>query len=151
VRPSIALLALAASLGTTLLHCNKPAPNTATEKGHQQLTESDRWSRRLKCRDLGSARETAAFAEQRDSARRDPKDQYIVLRAEYCYNETLNTCIFEQGIIGSGYQSLEVIDVITGRVLESDTAALKTPSDDERRKTLEYKQRRDALFDGCAK
>jgi hypothetical protein len=126
------------------------------------LTEGERWNRKLKCRELGDATERAANATAANVEHRNPRAGYTLLAPEYCFNETLNTCIYEEGFIpgslsagGDGphsYHHMSVTDLLTGRVLLDGYLPLGEPENDNQRKTQEeYKRKREAIFAGCVK
>lgn len=147
-----------AALGALLfavLSCDPRTKNNTAEMG--TLTEPERWTRRLKCHELGLAREQAAEAKAVEVEQRDPGNSYFVLRPEYCFSKTLNTCIYEEitapSLRSSGrLQRMSVIDLITDNFLADVTLNLgQAENENQRRAEAEYKRKRDELFRGCAK
>lgn len=128
-----------------------------------RLSDQERWTRKVKCYELSSARDRLRTAEAAASERTDPTNSYIVLRAEYCFSETLNTCLYEEELMPHPLKSdaakrpnvsrhASVIDLLTGAFLADAWLPVVTPSSDTQQRTLEeYNRRREALFKGCAK
>ena len=131
----------------TLFGCGGSPKVDAGAPNDRKLTENERWARRLKCQEIGSARERAD-----DAAQRNAKTPYILLRPQYCYSETLNTCIYEEIFTASNDQSTTIYDLLSGEVLEGFSKQLGEPTNaTQLQNENEFKQKRKILFDACAK
>jgi hypothetical protein len=113
--------------------------------------ERDRWERRTKCRDLAEVKLRAWNERQRDEERRGARP-LTLLRREFCFNTTLNTCIYDEHWVGDTFDHEEIEDLMTGAILDQVTMSMGGPSSrEEVRKQTEFEARRAQLFRNCAK
>ena len=114
-------------------------------------SESLRWSRRLQCRDVAQAKLAADEKEQESAARRG-ENRLLKFAPEYCYNQTLNTCICDEHWIGDLYEYRAVLDLLNGRKLVEFKTGMGGPANRQELQQQEvFEKERAKLFDGCAK
>src|SRR5438067_6984598 len=105
-------IALFACVILILLSCLKPNTPSSSVK----LPASDLWARRLKCQELGRAKVASDDSQERE-ARRRGEASLLRFPGEYCYNESLDTCICDEHWIGDLYEYRRVVDLLTGHNL----------------------------------
>ena len=71
---------------------------------------------------------------------------------EYCYSETLNTCICDEHWIGNIYEYRAVVDLLSGRKLAEFKTGMGGPANRQELQQQEvFEKERQKLFAGCAK
>lgn len=98
----------------------------------------DYFAKKRECYELATKRQAR---DDEASAKRNTPDA-VNVRGEQCYVPTMNTCIYESGILipTASKSIMTVEDLLTGHELANGNAVDPT-----------YKQERDRLFALCAK
>src|SRR5438132_13903001 len=87
--------------------CDSPAPRKDVNAG-EVGSDNQRWSRRLQCRQIAQAKIAADETAQQEAASRG-QNRLLIFAPEYCYSETLNTCICDEHWIGDVYKYRAVV------------------------------------------
>lgn len=76
----------------------------------------------------------------------------MLFAPEYCYHETLNSCICDEHWIGDVYEYRAVVDLLNGRKLAEFRTGMGGPANrQELREQEEFEAARQKLFAACAK
>jgi hypothetical protein len=124
----------------TALSC---APSPPQDANTTTAADDQRWSRRLQCREAAQAKLAAEEQSQREAESRG-EHRLLMFAPEYCYSETLNTCICDEHGFGDGREYRAVVDLLSGRKL----AAIRTG--DGPAKWQIFGKQRQKLFASCS-
>ena len=79
----------------------------------------------------------------------DQEAGFAVLRPEFCYSATLDTCICEEQTWGRELETHQVVDLMTNHILAAADIAQRESPEIKMRKLNDYKNERDKLFATC--